>query len=127
MSTQIELAVGQTWMDDDGEKRTIKAIDGEYVYYLKEIKSGDLPLGCKIERFQEAYSTGLLRIIPKTVRKSQCVALFKDHAIPIDGFVGLFATKEEATEYCETFDYAFKMWPLVVNGVEQWVEVPKDE
>jgi hypothetical protein len=58
----------------------------------------------------------------KTVKMAQ--ALYQrtdDGTFFING--DFFKSKEEAKEYYTSSSYKIVQWPLVINGVEQWVEV----
>lgn len=121
MTAQIELAIGQTWQCRFGENRTIKLIENGWVCYYHD-QSATYNSSPKSE-FIPLYAR---KLIPQTVRKSQCVGISKYNLVPVDLYIGLFDTEEKAREFCEAFDYIFKQWPLVVNGVEQWVEVPTE-
>lgn len=119
MSTQIELAVGQTWQDEVGDKRTIRHIENDFLCYMRN----DLWLDvASSKHFLANYAH---KLIPTTVRKSQCVMKY-DEKSKCEDLAGLFATEKDARDYCADHALVFISWPLVVNGVEQWVEVPSE-
>ena len=64
----------------------------------------------------------------KTIKMAQ--SLLKDHfnnkiSPLISGH--FFASKEDAEKYASSFGDTLIQWPLVVNGVEQWIEVEVEE
>jgi hypothetical protein len=63
----------------------------------------------------------------KMIKKSQ--ALIRDSYLGADRpSVVFFISREEADNHYEkTVSCKIIQWPIVVNGVEQWVEVPSDE
>ena len=117
MTQQIKLAVGQTWIGGEDVKRTVRYIEKDYVCYLREEVSGETGLDVSsMETFIRLYTH---KLTPKTVRKSQCV--IAGEAVSR----ALFASEKEVREVYS--DCANVQWPLVVNGVEQWVEVPSND
>ena len=120
MTEQIELVVGQTWVGKDGLNREITYLSQTEIRYSIQ---GDTQY-TYADDVSEFSSFAAEKLIPKTVRKSQCVMKHSkaDHH---EEYAGFFGTEKDARNYCEDCDYVFIMWPLVVNGVEQWVEVPE--
>ncbi len=111
--TEIKLECGQTWVDADGIKRTVRLIEKYMVCYCSDDQFLD------IDTYQNFLTKYAHKLAPKTVRKSQCLAKESGGAFVVSRAV--YATREEADKYF----HAVIQWPLVINGVEQWVEVPE--
>lgn len=117
--TEIKLEVGQTWVDIDGNKRTIEYINHNKICYLNH-KGKEMYMDSEyVFRAVCAH-----KLAPKTVRKSMALAAYK-YPFRLHN-LGYYATKEEAEDQAVTDGIDLVMWPLVVNGVEQWVEIPTE-
>jgi hypothetical protein len=130
--TDIELAVGQIYESESGEaRREIVAIYAGDVAYKANLLAGEQYCGvADREDFGElAHKLVDSLEFPKpkkTVKKSQCVLKRQDtneHHLSEK----LFSSKEETEKYFEYAIFSIVQWPLVVNGVEQWVEVETND
>ena len=122
--SEIELKVGQIYGNKgDSRRREIVAIHGSSVAYKYTDIEGNKWCSCSnIEDFKKHLAHKLVDSLEfpkekKTVRKAQCVVhcSFGDVVS-----THLVASIEEAKRQ---YPHNQITWPIVVNGVEQWVEV----
>lgn len=133
MNDEIELKVGQVFEDVSGKvRREIVAIYGNDVAFKSNLIDGrKFCFYANMEDFKENMTHKLVDSLEfpapkKMVKKAQAVVRAK--GTNIDEMTEyLFASMDGAVENYKHTIMQVIQWPLVVNGVEQWVEVPSDE
>jgi hypothetical protein len=126
--SEIELAVGQIYENKAGDvRREIVAIYGNIVavkcHSIHDAKWCSI---MEVDDFLKNFSHKLVDSLEfpapkKMVKKSQCVAMsYAKYIVDSE----LYASEADAKK---DWGAEFVSWPLVVNGVEQWIEVEINE
>ena len=129
MDDKIELKVGQVWENiERNARREIIAVHYEQVAYKYHDVHGAYNMCVSsVVDFIELYVHKLVASLEfpkkkKTVKKAQAVVRAK--GTNIDEMTEyLFASMNDAVENYRHTIMQVIQWPLIVNGVEQWIEV----
>jgi hypothetical protein len=122
---EIELKVGDVWENQfENARREIIAIHyGLIVYKYHDVHATYNCDVSSVEAFVESYAHKLVESLEfpaqkKMIKKSQALTHCGGY---FENSVQYFDDYQTARNYCGV---TFISWPLVVNGVEQWIEVP---